>query len=93
MPVWDALTATPKGTLTEHTEGVTSVAFSPAGNLIASGDLKDNRVRLRDAGTLELKRTLAGHTDAISSVTFSPDGTTLASGSWDGTVLLWKVAD
>ena len=37
--------------------------------------------------------TLEGHADWVYSVSFSPDGATLASGSWDGTILLWDVAE
>ena len=73
-----------------HTGGVTSVAFSPAGRLIASAS-DDRTVRLWDVETGKLGRTLTGHTEEIYRIAFSSDGSTLASGSKDGTMLLWKV--
>ncbi len=36
---------------------------------------------------------LTGQRRGVNSVTFAPDGRTLATGSFDGTVILWDVAD
>ena len=74
--------------LTGHTNGVYSVAFSPAGGTLASGS-GDNTIRLWDSVAGEHQRTLTGHTDTVYSVAFSPDGRTLASGSRDNTIRLW----
>ncbi len=74
----------------EHTERINAMAFSPDGQMIASGG-EDNTVQFWDVSTGTLLRTLKGHTDRIASVAFSPDGGLLASGSNDSTINLWNI--
>ena len=80
----------PHTSLRGHTDNVTSVAFSPDGQILASGST-DETIRLWDVNTSELIEILEGHTDDVTSVAFSPDGQTLASGSTDETIRLWDV--
>ena len=85
--IYDAQTGEALDLLTGHTWDVTSVAFSPDGQTLASGSY-DATIRLWDANTGRNIHTLTGHTDWVRSVAFAPDGQTLASGS-DDTIRLW----
>jgi WD40 repeat protein/serine/threonine protein kinase/tetratricopeptide (TPR) repeat protein len=83
-------------TMYGHPGPVTSVAYSPDGQVLASGSGSRNNlnrageVRVWDAHTGREVWVLKGHTGSVNSVAFSPDGQVLASGSDDGTVRLWN---
>lgn len=71
--------------------GVTSVAISPDGRLVAAGSL-DTVVRIWDVATGHLVERLRGHRDSVYSVAFTPDGKGLVSGSLDKTLKYWDVS-
>lgn len=68
---------------------VTSIAFSPDSQLLASGS-DDNTVRLWDPDTGRLVKALEGHTHPVRSIAFSGDGRFLATSSYK-VVKLWRV--
>ena len=71
--------------------GVTSVAISPNGQLVAAGSL-DTVVRIWDVASGVLVERLRGHRDSVYSVAFTPDGKGLVSGSLDKTLKYWDVS-
>lgn len=70
--------------------GVSSVAYSPDGALVAAAGGGSNDITLL-SGDGRSTGALSGHTGTITSVTFSHDGTWLASGSYDCTVRVWDL--
>ncbi len=81
-----------KSVFSETLISVSSVAFSPNGKLLATGDA-DGKTYLWQVDDGKLLFTCIGHSSWVKSVAFSPDGQTLASGSDDQTVKLWDVRD
>ncbi|MFN6028589.1 MAG: helix-hairpin-helix domain-containing protein, partial [Dolichospermum sp.] len=77
-------------TLTGHSYSVNSVAYSPDGQILASGS-GDDTIKLWNVNTGNLLQTLEGHFNSVTSVAYSPDGQTLASGSWDKTIKIWQI--
>jgi WD40 repeat protein/serine/threonine protein kinase len=68
-----------------------SIAFSPDGRQIASGN-SEGTIQLIEASTGRDVASLKGHDKIIGALTFSPDGRLIASGGYDTTVKLWDVA-
>ncbi len=79
-----------KSLFAEAFGGVFSVAFSPDGSILATGDTK-GEIILRRVADGQLIRSFREHNGWIVSLEFSPDGHTLASGSCDYTAKLWNV--
>ncbi|MEH2066129.1 MAG: NB-ARC domain-containing protein [Nostoc sp.] len=79
-----------KSVFAETLVSISSVAFSPNGKLLATGDA-DGKTYLWQVDDGKLLFTCTGHSSWVKSVAFSPDGQTLASGSDDQTVKLWDI--
>ncbi|KAJ0403985.1 hypothetical protein ATCC90586_010025 [Pythium insidiosum] len=71
-------------------DGVTSVALSPDGRLLAAASL-DKVVRIWDTESTQLIDRFEGHSDSVYSIAFSPDGKNVISGSLDKNIMLWDV--
>jgi hypothetical protein len=74
-----------------HEDRVTSVAFSPDGQRLATGS-DDGTARVWDAATGAEVLRLEGLEGQFTSVAFSPDGQRLAIGSGDSTARVWDFA-
>lgn len=79
----------------QHIDTVTdivSVAFSPDGAMLATGE-RDGLIRVWDLVSGEEHLSLGGHTRQVNDVTFSPDGHYIASASDDNTIRVWEARD
>ena len=75
-----------------HKHAAHSVAFSPDGNILASGG-RGGRVLLWDVNTGRLKQFMRRHAGAVWGIAFSPDGDTLAAATEGGYVYIYNVGD
>ncbi|MGL4620624.1 nSTAND1 domain-containing NTPase [Chroococcidiopsis sp.] len=80
--------STERNALRGHQGAVWASAFSPDGQIIASGSI-DKTIRLWDKSGKPIGQPFQGHQQGVFSIAFSPDGQYIVSGSADGTVRLW----
>jgi WD40 repeat protein len=71
-----------------HAQPVTSLAFSPDEELLATASL-DKTVRVWHMKTGRLLRIFSEHRASVDSVAFSPNGQIIASGEY-GKILIWN---
>jgi WD40 repeat protein len=88
IKLWDAATGKLLLTLSGHKLAITSLAFHPDGDLLASGSF-DKQIMLWDLEQGKPTATLTGHTSEVNDVAFSASGERLASAGRDGKVRLW----
>ncbi|KJU87018.1 repeat-containing protein, partial [Candidatus Magnetobacterium bavaricum] len=68
-----------------HAAGVLSIAVSPDGKYVFSGD-RDGTLKLWDIDTGREIRAFSGHSGDVLTVAISPDGKYAVSGGVDGTL-------
>ena len=73
-----------------HNNFVWSLAFSPNGQFLATGD-HAGTVTVWDVAEHKVIIELEGSIHEVRSVVFSPDGKTLAISTWAGAINLWAV--
>ncbi|MFM7408098.1 MAG: NB-ARC domain-containing protein [Cuspidothrix sp.] len=78
-----------KSVFAETLSRILTVAFSPNGDILATGDT-NGEISLWLVTTGKKLANWQAHQNWIRSVAFSPDGTILASGSKDKTIKLWN---
>jgi len=77
-------------TETQIASGVTTLAVSSDGRLLASGlGYQDSNISVWDAATGQLLKTLEGHTALVTKLAFTRDGSRLISASGDQTIRFW----
>ena len=77
-------------TLRIHRGRVTSVAFHPSGQTLATAS-GDSTVKTTDVPTMQVETTLSGHTEGVWCVSYSAQGN-IASGSGDK-FKVWDVSE
>ncbi|OAI46318.1 hypothetical protein AYO44_11495 [Planctomycetaceae bacterium SCGC AG-212-F19] len=94
--IWDAATAQELAKLTGHRHPIQSLAISPDGALLASGegDLggPSGDVKIWDLPRRRELASLPPHSQGAPSLAFAPNGKVLATASWRGVINLWDVA-
>lgn len=76
----------------EHTNAVTSVAFSPGDEFILTGSDDATAKLWNTLSDGSAIRTFSGHHDRVTAVAFAPDALQAVTGSVDGTAIIWDIA-
>jgi RNA polymerase sigma factor (sigma-70 family) len=90
--LWDAASGQELPRLAWLPQGLSAVALTPDGTVLAGAEKDQGRIRLWQVASGHELRSLDGHRRLVESLAFSADGSTLASAGRDGTIRLWQVA-
>jgi WD40 repeat protein/tRNA A-37 threonylcarbamoyl transferase component Bud32 len=89
VKVWGTASGKELLSFKAHSLEAFCVVFSPDGQRLITGGLKDPTPRVWEAASGKELFTLNGHSAGIMSVVFSPDGRQIVTGSVDGTAKVW----
>ncbi|MBD2626489.1 NB-ARC domain-containing protein [Trichormus variabilis] len=81
-------TAFDQSVFAKSLKSIFSLALSPDGTILATGDI-DGQIHLWQTADGKNLLTFKGHEGLVWTIAFSPDGQTLASGGFDGLIKLW----
>lgn len=70
---------------------ITQLAYSPDGQLIASGSEDENSIKIWDVTSGKIIGKLEGHTNETTTLLFSEDGKRLVSSANDNVVIYWDL--
>ena len=79
-------------TLRGHASAIWSLAFTPDGQMLASGSY-DHTAKLWSVSGGVLLKDLTGHAFPVRGIAIGPDGRLLATTSDDDTIKLWSLPD
>jgi WD40 repeat protein/serine/threonine protein kinase len=88
--LWDVEARAIVASLTQHSERINRLTFSPDSKRLAIG-YKNGTGRIFDAGSGQELVTLNGHVDGITAIQFLPDGERLVTASKDKSAVIWEV--
>jgi len=86
--LWDANSGEPRGQLTNHTEWVKGLAFTPDGRQLASAS-RDGTIRIWSVADHTELRCLRSSGEGPEALAMLPDGRTLVTAGYGGSVCLW----
>ncbi len=87
--LWN-MDGTARADLTGLREMVSTLGYSPSGDLIAAGDFDGGLMIWNADGKVRVEANYEKSVGTIHSLTFAPDGESLATAGDDGAVHLWK---
>jgi len=89
--LWDMNTNRKPVVLIDHQAFISSISFSPNGNMVITGAI-DGTVRLWNVNTGEEIRVIGKHTEDVSYITFNDDGQLIALSSSTGDTKVWDIS-
>jgi WD40 repeat protein len=88
VPLWDANSGETHGQLTNHTDWVSAIAFTPDGRQLASAS-GDGTIRIWSVADHTELRRFQSSGERLRAMTMLPDGRTLVTAGYGGSLCLW----